>query len=192
VGAFIRASNVIYEQEEGRPFWRLRPLQIAVTIVMVLLLTIVAVALVITGPLAEAVGSVIGLGDTAVTVWDIAKWPVLLVIVSGMFAFLYFIGPNVRQPSFRWVTPGGMLAVLVWIVVSLLFGLYVANFGSYDKTYGTLGGVIVFLLWLWISNVALLLGAEFDAELERERELQAGLPAEEEIQLPARAEPKPG
>jgi membrane protein len=159
---------------------------------MVLLLAIVAIALVVTGPLAGAVGGVIGLSDTAVTLWGIAKWPVLLVIVSGMFTFIYYVAPNVRQPRLRWITPGGGLAVLVWIAASLLFGLYAANFGSYDKTYGTLGGVIVFLLWLWISNVALLLGAEFDAELERARELEAGLPAEDEIQLPPRAEPKPG
>ncbi len=189
VGAFMRASNAIYEIEEGRPFWKLRPLQIAVTIVMVLLLAAVAIALVLTGPLAEAVGGVIGLGDTALTVWSIAKWPVLLVIVMAMFAALYYIAPNVRQPGFRWVSPGGVVAVLAWIAASAGFALYVANFGSYQKTYGTLAGVMIFLVWLWISNLALLFGAELDAEVERGRELEAGLPAEEEIQLPPRESP---
>jgi membrane protein len=190
IGAFIRAANAIYEVEEGRPFWKLRPLQIAVTLVMVLLLTVVAIALVVSGPLAEAIGNVIGLGSTAVTVWDIAKWPVLLAIVMGIFAALYYLAPNVKQPKFRWVTPGGIVAVLIWIVASAGFALYVANFSSYNGTYGSLGGVIVFLIWLWISNLALLFGAEFDAELERSRELEAGLPAHEELQLPPRSEPK--
>ena len=190
VGAFMRAANAIYEIQEGRPFWKLRPLQIAVTIVMVLLLAIVSISLVVTGPLAEAVGDVIGVADTAVTVWNIAKWPVLLVIVMGMFAFLYYIAPNVKQPRLRWITPGGVVAVLVWVAASGAFAFYVANFGSYNKTYGALAGVVVFLLWLWISNLALLFGAEFDAELERQREIDAGIPgAEREIQLPPREEP---
>ena len=190
IGAFIRASNAIYEVEEGRPFWKLRPLQVAITVAMVLLLALVAISIVVTGPLARSVGDVIGLGDTAITVWNIAQWPVIVVIVMGMFTVLYYVAPNVRQPRLRWVTPGGILAVLVWLVASLGFGLYVANFGSYDKTYGSLGGVVVFLVWLWLSNLALLVGAEFDAELERSRELEAGLPAEESIQLPERAPPK--
>ena len=190
IGAFIRASNAIYEVEEGRPFWKLRPLQVAITVAMVLLLALVAISIVVTGPLARSVGDVIGLGDTAITVWNIAKWPVIVVIVMGMFTVLYYVAPNVRQPRLRWVTPGGIVAVLVWLVASLGFGLYVANFGSYDKTYGSLGGVVVFLVWLWLSNLALLVGAEFDAELERSRELEAGLPAEESIQLPERAPPK--
>jgi membrane protein len=186
VGAFMRAMNAIYEVEEGRPFWKLRPLQVAVTLVMVLLLALVAIALVLTGPLADAVGGVIGLGDTALQVWSIAKWPVLLMVVMGMFALLYYVAPNVRQPSFRWISPGGVFAVLLWIAASALFALYVTNFASYNKTYGSLGGIVVFLVWLWISNIALLLGAELDAELERERELEAGLPAEKELQLPPR------
>ena len=186
IGAFIRASNAIYEIEEGRPFWRLRPLQIAITIAMVLALALVSLSLVLTGPLAEAVGDQIGLGDTAVTAWNIAKWPVLLVVVMLMFAVLYYAAPNVRQPRFRWVTLGGVVAVLGWILASALFAFYVANFGSYDKTYGSLGAVVTFLVWLWISNLALLFGAEFDAELERSRELAAGQPAEEQIQLPPR------
>lgn len=187
VGAFMRASNAIYEVEEGRPFWKLRPLQVAVTTVMVLLLAIVAIGLVVTGPLAEAVGNAVGLGEGAVTVWNVAKWPVLLVIVMGMFAALYYVAPNVRRPRYRVLSPGGVLAVLVWVVASAGFAFYVANFGSYNATYGALGGVITFLVWLWLSNVALLLGAELDAELERQREIDAGVPAaEERIQLPPR------
>jgi len=183
VGAFTRAANSIYEVKEGRPFWKLRPTQMGVTIGMVLLLALLALSLVITGPLAEAVGDVVGLGDTAVTIFSIAKWPVGLVAVMGMFAVLYYVAPNVKQPHFRWVSPGGILAVLLWVVASAGFALYVSQFGSYNKTYGSLGGVIVFLTWLWISNIALLLGAEFDSELERSRELEAGLPAEDELQL---------
>ena len=190
VGAFTRACNAIYEVEEGRPFWKLRPLQIAITIAMVLLLALVAISIVVTGPLAESVGNVIGLGDTAVTTWGIAKWPVIVAIVMGMITVLYYVAPNVRQPRLRWVTPGGVLAVVAWLIVSLGFGLYVANFGSYDKTYGSLGGVVVFLVWLWLSNLAILFGAEFDAELERSRQLDAGLPAENVLQLPEREPPK--
>jgi membrane protein len=190
IGAFMRATNVIYEKDEGRPFWKLRPLQVAVTLAMVIALTLLAVGLVVTGPLAEAVGNVIGLGSTAVTVWGVAKWPVMLVLVMTMVATLYYIAPNVKQPRFRLLSPGGIAAVLMWIAASAGFALYVANFGSYNKTYGSLAGVIVFLMWLWITNVALLFGAELDAELERERELKAGIPAEDEIQLPPRVEAK--
>ena len=186
IGAFMRAANVIYEVKEGRPFWKLRPLQVLVTIVMVLLLAVVAIGIVITGPLAEAVGNVIGLGDLAVTAWSYGKWPVMLIVIMGMFAALYWVAPNVKHPHFRWVSPGGIVAVLLWILASVAFGLYVANFSSYDKTYGSLGGAITFLVWLWVTNIALLLGAEFDAELERARELEAGLPAEHELQLPPR------
>ena len=190
IGAFMRAINVIYEVEEGRPFWKRRPLQIVITVAMVLLLALVAISIVVTGPLAESVGNVVGLGDTAITIWGIAKWPVIVAIVMGMFTVLYYVAPNVRQPRLRWVTPGGVVAVLAWLIASVGFAVYVANFGSYDKTYGSLGGVIVFLTWLWVSNLALLFGAEFDAELERSRELAAGLPAEESLQLPERTPPK--
>jgi membrane protein len=189
VGAFIRASNAIYEVEEGRPFWKLRPIQIAITLFMIILISIGAVAVVLTGPLAEEVGNVIGVGGAAVTAWDIAKWPVLVLLVSLMFSVLYWAAPNVRQPGFRWITPGGVVAVLLWIAASAAFAFYVSNFGSYNKTYGTLGGVIVFLIWLWISNIAILLGAELNAELERGRELEAGEPAERELQLPPRDAP---
>jgi membrane protein len=151
----------------------------------------VAVAIVATGPLADAVGKQIGLGSAAVTAWDIAKWPVLLAVVMLIFGVLYYAAPNVRQLGFRWITPGGVLAVIVWIVASAAFALYVANFGSYNKTYGSLGGVIVFLVWLWISNIAVLLGAEFNAELERGRELESGMrDAEKQIQLEPRTAAK--
>jgi membrane protein len=191
VGAFMRASNAIYEVEEGRRFWKLRPIQIAVTVVMVLMAAIVAMAIVVTGPLAHAIGDVIGVGNTAVFVWDIAKWPVLVVVVLTMFAILYYVAPNVRLPAFRWLSPGAVLAIVIWLGSSIAFGVYVRNFGSYNKTYGALGGVIIFLVWMWLTNLALLLGAEFNAELERGRELQAGIPdAAQEIQLPPRDEPK--
>ena len=186
IGAFIRASNSIYEVEEGRPFWKLRPLQIAITITMLLLLALGSLGVVLTGPLAEQVGSVVGAGDTAVTAWDIVKWPVLVLLVSVMISVLYWGAPNVRQPGFRWLTPGGVLAVVIWIVASAGFALYVANFASYNKTYGSLAGPIVFLVWLWISNIAILLGAELNAEIERERELEAGQPAEHKLQVEPR------
>jgi membrane protein len=189
IGAFIRASNVIYETVEGRPAWKRRPLQMLVTLVIVLLLAIVLLALVLTGPVAEEVGDAVGVGDTAVTVWHIAKWPVLLLMVLTVFALLYYAAPNVKLPGFRWITPGAVVAVGLWIIASAGFALYVANFGSYDKTYGTLGGVVTFLVWLWISNMAVLLGAELNAEIERGRELEAGAPAERELQLPPREEP---
>ena len=187
IGAFIRASDIVYEVEAERKFVRKTALRIVLTLVMVVLLAIVAIAIVLTGPLAKAVGDVIGLGDTAVTIWNIAKWPVMLVLVITMISLLYYAAPNVRQPGFRWITAGGILAVVVWIVASLAFSLYVANFGSYNKTYGSLGAVIIFLVWLYISNNAILLGAEFNAEIERGRELKQGLPAEQEIQLPPRS-----
>jgi membrane protein len=153
------------------------------------LFTLVVIALVITGPLVAAIGDVLGVGPTGQLLFSHVKWPVLLLVVIGMIAGLYYVSPNVRQRGFRWVLPGSLLAVIVWLAASAGFTVYVANFGSYDKTYGTLGGVITFLVWLWISNIALLLGAELNSELERGRELAAGVPAEGEIRLPAREEP---
>jgi membrane protein len=192
VGAFMRAANKIYETREGRPFWKLRPLQIAVTLVMVVLLAAVALALVLTGPLVDAIAEPLGIGDAAVTAWTIAKWPGLVLVVVAMIAVLYYIAPNVKQPGFRWVTPGSAVALVLWVLASIGFAFYVANFGSYDETYGTLGGVITFLVWIWISNVAVLLGAELNAELERSRELGAGVPeAAREIQLAPREQPDP-
>ncbi|HEY1595530.1 MAG TPA: YihY/virulence factor BrkB family protein [Thermoleophilaceae bacterium] len=180
VAAFMRAANAIYDVGEGRPIWKTVPVRVGVTVVTVLLLAISAVAVVVSGPLAQQVGKVIGLGGAAVTAWDIAKWPVLLLIVSFMFALLYWAAPNVKHPKFRWVSPGGVLAVVLWLIASAAFALYVANFGSYNKTYGALGGVIVFLIWLWISNIVVLLGAEFNAELERGRQIEAGHPEDRE------------
>jgi membrane protein len=191
VGAFMRASNIIYETPEGRPIWKLRPLQILVTLVMVILAAIVGLSVVLTGPIVSAVASPLGLSTTAVTVWNYAKWPVLVVIVLLMIAVLYYATPNVKIRTFKWVSGGAIFALVIWLVASLLFGFYVANFGSYNKTYGTLAGVIIFLVWLWITNAALLLGAELNAERERTTELKEGVPgAEREIQLQPRSEPK--
>jgi membrane protein len=186
VGAFGRAMNRIYEIDEGRPVWKLRPVMLLVTLVSVLLVALALLGLILTGPAATAVGDAIGVGSTVVTVWNIAKWPVILAIVVVIVALLYYATPNVKPPKFRWISVGAFVAILVWLLASAAFGFYVANFSSYNKTYGSLAGVIVFLLWLWITNLALLFGAELDAELERGRQLQAGLPAEETIQLPAR------
>jgi membrane protein len=180
VAAFMRASNSIYDVEEGRPFWKTAPTRVWVTLVLVVMLAISAVAVVVTGGLAKQVGNVIGIGDSAVTAWDIAKWPVLLLLISLMFAILYWAAPNVKHPRFRWVSPGGLLAVVIWIVASAAFAFYVANFGSYNKTYGALGGIIIFLVWLWISNIAVLLGAELNAELERGRQIEGGMPEDRE------------
>jgi len=190
VGAFMRASNIAWETPEGRSFFKLRPLQILVTLALVIMLALVALALVLTGPIVQAVGSAIGVGDTALEIWDIAKWPVLLVVVILMFSILYYASPNVKVPGFRWITPGSACAVVVWLIASALFALYVANFGAYDKTYGALGGVVVVLVWMWITNLALLFGLELNAERERSRELAEDVPrAEREIQLEPRAEP---
>jgi membrane protein len=191
VGAFMRASNIAWETPEGRSFVKLRPLQILVTLAMVIMLAVVALALVLTGPIVDAVGSSIGIGDTALTIWDIAKWPVLLGVVILMFSVLYYAAPNVKLPGFRWITPGSAFAVIAWLIASALFAFYVANFGSYDKTYGTLGGVVTVLVWMWITNLALLFGVEINAERERSRELAEDVPrAEREIQLEPRSEPK--
>jgi membrane protein len=179
VGAFMRASNAIYDMEEGRPVWKTLPVRVSLTLVLLVLLAITTLAVVLTGGLAERVGDLIGLGDTTVTAWNIAKWPVLLLVVSLMFALLYWAAPNVKQPGFRWVSPGGILAVVGWLIASGAFAFYVGSFGSYNKTYGALGGVIVFLVWLWISNIMILLGAEFNAELERGRAIQAGMRPED-------------
>ena len=186
VGSFGRAMNRIYEIEEGRPFYKLRPMMMLVTMVAVLLAALVLVALVISGPAAEAVGNAIGAGSTAVFLWDVVKWPVVLIVVMVIVAILYYATPNIQQPKFRWISVGAGFAVVVWILASVGFGFYVATFSSYNKTYGTLAGIIVFLLWLWITNLALLFGAELDSELERGRQLQAGIAAEEVLQLPPR------
>ena len=179
VGAFMRASNAIYDMPEGRPVWKTLPIRVALTLILLFLLAITALAVVLTGGLAQKVGDIIGLGNTTVDVWNIAKWPVLLLVVSFMFALLYWAAPNVKQPGFRFVSPGGILAVVGWLIASAAFAFYVGNFGSYNKTYGALGGVIVFLVWLWISNIVILLGAEFNAELERGRAIEGGMRPED-------------
>ena len=186
IGAFMRAANVIYKIGEGRPMWKTLPLRVVLTIVMIVLLAVAAIGVVVTGTIAERVGRFIGIGSTGVLIWDIAKWPVLAVLVSLAFALLYWAAPNVRQLGFRWLTPGSMLAVVLWVLVSAGFALYVANFGSYNKVYGSLAGVVVFLIWLWLSNLAVLLGAEFDAELARARSIEEGHPETGEPFLPAR------
>ena len=191
IGAFMRASNIIYETPEGRPFWKLRPLQILVTLVMILLLAAVLLGLLLSGPVVAAVADPLGVGSTAQTVFKIAKWPIMLIAVILMFAVLFHAAPNVKLHGFKWVTPGAVLALVVWIVASVIFAFYVTNFGSYDKTYGALGGVVILLMWMWLTNVALLLGMELNAERERARELAEGVPrADREIQLEPRDEPK--
>lgn len=180
IAAFMRASNAIYDIGEGRPIWKTLPVRVGLTLALLVLTAISAIAVAVSGGVAKEVGDVIGVGSTAVDVWNIAKWPVLLLVVSFMFALLYWAAPNVKQAGFRWVSPGGLLAVLLWVVASLLFAFYVANFASYNKTYGALGGVIIFLVWMWISNIAVLLGAEFNAELERGRRIAEGHPADGE------------
>jgi len=190
VGAFIRASNVIYETPEGRPFWKLRPLQIAVTLVLVLFGVMLAVGLVLTGPVVDAIADPIGLSSTAISLWNVAKWPVMAAIFILMISVLYYASPNAKLRGFRWVTPGSLVAIVVWVLASAAFALYVANFGSYDKTYGTLAGLVVLLVWLWITNLAILFGHELNAELERGAQMEEGRPgAEEEIQLEPRTEP---
>ncbi len=179
VAAFMRASNSIYDVEEGRPVYKTLPVRVGLTLALLVLLAISAIAVVLTGGLAQKVGDVVGVGSTAVDAWGYAKWPVLLLIMSFLFALLYWAAPNVKQSGFRWISPGGLLAVIGWIIGSLIFAFYVANFGSYNKTYGALGGVIIFLLWLWISNIMVLLGAEFNAELERGRAIAGGMRPED-------------
>ena len=190
IGAFMDAANAVWDAPEGRPIWKRIPVRLGVTIVLLILLAASALAVVLTGPLARNVGNIIGLGSTFVTVWDIAKWPVLVLVVSLMISLLYWASPNVKQPGFPWISPGGLLAVVLWIIASALFAFYVANFASYNKTYGSLGGIIVFLVWLWITNIIILLGAEFNAEMERSRQIAAGHhPADKEPYLPLRDEP---
>ncbi len=186
VGAFGRAMNRIYEIGEGRPFWKLRPIMLLITLVAIVLVALVMVMLVVSGPLAQSIGDQIGLGDQALLAWNIAKWPVMVVVVMLIVAILYYATPNVQQPRFRWISIGAAVAILIWMVASAGFAFYVANFSSYNKTYGSLAGVVVGLVFLWLTNIALLLGAEIDSELERGRQLQAGIPAESELQLPAR------
>lgn len=190
VSAFMRASNAVYDVPEGRPLWKTVPIRLGVTVVVGTLLAASALAVLLTGRLAHALGDLVGVGDTAVRVWDVAKWPVLILVLMVVLAILYWASPNVRQSGPRWVSPGGVVAVLLWLAASAGFAVYLTNFASYNKTYGTLGGVIAFLVWLWISNIAILLGVEFDAELERGRAIAVGHPPDEEPFMPLRDDRK--
>ncbi|OLZ69611.1 MULTISPECIES: YihY/virulence factor BrkB family protein [Streptomyces] len=180
IAAFIRTSNAVYDIPEGRPVWKVLPLRLALTVTLMVLACASALIVVFTGGLARRAGAALGVGDSALTVWSIAKWPVLVLLVTVMIALLYWAAPNAKGRGMRWVTPGSFLALLIWMIASAGFAFYVANFGSYNKTYGTLAGVIVFLVWLWITNLAILLGLEFDAELGRRRAIAGGLPEDQE------------
>jgi membrane protein len=180
VAAFMRASNVIYGIGEGRPIWKTLPIRLGVTIVAVILLVLSAVIVVVSGPVARQIGDVVGAGDTTVLIWNIAKWPVLLILVSVLLAILFWASPNAKQGGIKWVSPGGGIAVLIWLVISALFAVYVARFASYDKTYGSLAGVVIFLVFLWLSNIAILLGAEVNAELDHGKAIAQGLPEDAE------------
>jgi membrane protein len=187
VSAFADASNSIYQVEEGRPFWKLKPLQLLVTFVLILIAAFVALGLVLSGPIVGSLGGALGVSDSVLTAWRFAKWPAMLVLVVIIFGVLYYTAPNARVSGVRWVSGGAIVALVAWIVASLAFALYVSNFGSYNKTYGALGGVVVFLLWLWLTNLAILLGAEFNAETERAKQLHSGVSgAERKLKLPAR------
>ena len=181
VGAFARAMNRIYGVPEGRPVWKLRPTLFGLTIVIELMAALVLVGLAVSGALATAVFSLIGIGSVGLRAWNIAKWPGLVLVVMFMIALLYHVTPNVRRLRFRWLSVGALVALIVWILASTGFGFYVANFGNYNKTYGTLAGIIVMLLWLWLTNVALLLGAQVDAEIVQVRQLLAGMAAERHL-----------
>ncbi len=176
VAAFMRASNAIYDVDEGRPIWKTVPVRVITTLALVIMLLIAAGIVILTGPVANKVGQAFGIGHAAVMTWNIVKWPVLVVIVSLMLSLLYKASPNIRQPGFRWISAGGIVAVILWLVASGLFAVYVSFSGSYNKTYGSLATVIIFLVWLWITNIAILLGAEFNAELQRERAIRTGVP----------------
>lgn len=185
-GAFGRAMNRIYEVEEGRPVWKLKPAMLLLTFVMLIVVAVIIFAIALSGGLANAVGELVGLGETTVLVWSIAKWPVVIALAVLLIALLYYFTPNVEQPKFRWISLGSLVALIVAAIAVAAFAFYVSHFSSYSATYGIIGSVIILLLGLWIVNNVLLLGAEIDAEVERGRELQAGLEAEENVQLPLR------
>jgi membrane protein len=190
IGSFMRAANRIFDVPEGRPLWKTIPIQLAITAITGVFLAVSALAIVFTGRLAQWAGRLLSLEDQTVRVFDIVKWPALVLGAAILLAMLYWAAPNARHAGFRWITPGSLLAVLLWIMVSAGFAFYIAHFNTYNRTYGTLGGVIVFLVWLWLTNVAVLLGAEFDAELGRARAIAAGLPPRAEPYLPLRDVPK--
>ncbi|WP_370893885.1 YihY/virulence factor BrkB family protein [Janibacter sp. GXQ6167] len=187
VNAFSRAMNRVYQVDEGRPMIVLRAKMLALTFALIIMAGLMLIGFALSGGVAEAIGGALGFGETAVTIWGYAKIPVMLILLMVMVALLYYLTPNIQQPKIRWVSPGALMAIMVCVLASVAFGFYVSNFGSYNRTYGSLAGVIVFLLWLYIINSVLLLGAEFDSELERTRQLEAGIRAERELQLPPRA-----
>ena len=187
VGAFIPAANIVWGVDEARPIWKKLLLRVSLTTVLLVLIAVTAVGVVLTGPVAREVGNVVGVGNAAVEVWQLAKWPFLVFVVMLLLAILYWSSPNVRHPGWRWVTPGSVVAVALWIGASLGFTFYVANFSSYNATYGGIGGVLVFLVWLWLTNIAILLGATLNAELERSRAIEAGMrPVDKTPFLPLR------
>ena len=191
LGAFIRASNVVYEKREGRPFWKLRPLQLLLTLVIVLLLALMALGIVLTGPIVSDVAEPIGVSSTAVSIWSYAKWVVIAALFLLMIGLIYYASPNVKQRGFVWITPGGIVALVAWLLASAGFGVYVSQFGSYNKVYGSMAGVVVLLIWMWITNLAILFGHELNAERERDAQFKEGVPgAEREIQLEPRDTPK--
>lgn len=171
--SFTRAANAVHEVVESRPAYRLVPLQLALTVLGLLIASVVVAALVVSGPVARAVGSAIGAGDLAVATWEVVKWPVLLVLALVLLSLLFWVAPDVPRPRLRWLAVGGLATVVIAAVASAGFGIYVANLGTYDVTYGALGAVIVFLVWLFLVNCAVLLGVEINAELQRGRRLQA-------------------
>jgi membrane protein len=192
LGAFIRASNVIYETREGRPFWKLRPLQLLMTLVVVLLLAVMALGVVLTGPIVSDVAEPIGISDTAISIWNYAKWVLIALLFVLMIGLIYYASPNVKQRGFKWITPGGLVALVVWLIASAGFALYVSQFGSYNKVYGSLAGVVIILIWMWLTNLAILFGHELNAERERDVQLEEGIPgAERELQLEPRDQPEP-
>jgi membrane protein len=173
MGTFSWASNVIWEARRGRSWYRQWPLNFAVTIIAVVAVTGVISALVLTGPVARSVGDELGIGSTTLKIWTIAKWPGVVVVVTLMISVLYYIAPNVKPPRWHWLTPGASFAILAWAITTALLGVYIAHFSDYDKTYGTLGAIVSFLIWVWLTNITMLLGIELDSEIERERQLAA-------------------
>jgi membrane protein len=190
LGAFIRASNVIYETREGRPFWKLRPLQLVLTLVLVLLLAVMAAGIVLTGPIVTDVAEPVGISDTAVSIWNYGKWVLIALLFVLMIGVIYYASPNVKQRGLKWITPGSLVALVVWLLASAGFAVYVSQFGSYNKVYGSLAGVVIILIWMWITNLAILFGHELNAEREREQQFEEGVPgAERELQLEPRDQP---
>ncbi|MFN8107526.1 MAG: YihY/virulence factor BrkB family protein [Nocardioidaceae bacterium] len=186
VNAFRRMMNRIYGVQEGRALWKLRPLMALVTLVSLALVMLMMLIMIISGPISEAVGKVLGFGEDVAHLWDLLKLPVLLIFLVVSVAILYQATPNVKFPKLRLFSTGSVVAIGAIVVASVGLTFYVRNFANYNQVYGSLAGVIVFMLWMWIINIALLCGAELDAELERGRQLHDGQAAEESLLLPLR------